>query len=110
MREARITMPLVGRYLTTERSERVHALLSIRIAKRFGGYTATKGYGGWIDAHGNMIEEGVMVYDIAATPDEAADRDVRELAEWAGRELKQEAVYVRTFSGDVEIIDLTIQG
>ena len=109
MREARITMPLVGQYLTTESSERIHKLLALRIAKRFGGYTATKGYGGWVDARGDLIEEGVMVYDIAATPDEAADRDVRELAEWAGRELKQEAVYVRTFSGDVEIIDLAIQ-
>lgn len=106
MKEARITMPLVGHYLTTERSELAHRLFSIRVAKRFGGYTATKGFGGWVDASGNLIEEAVMVYDIAATPDEAADVDLVELAEWFGRDMRQEAVYVRKFTGEVVIIDL----
>lgn len=109
MKEARITMPLVGDFMTSEASERAHRLFSIRVAKRFGGYTATKGYGGWVDASGNLIEEAVTVYDIAATPDEAADADLVELAEWFGRELRQEAVYVRSFAGEVSIIDLSIQ-
>lgn len=106
MKEARITMPLVGDFMTSEASERAHRLFSKLIAKRFGGYTATKGFGGWIDAGGNLIEEAVMVYDIAATPDEAADADLVELAKWFGRELRQEAVYVRKLTGEVVIIDL----
>ena len=109
MKEARIILPLVGKSADGVRppsAAAVHRLLRTRLAKRFGGYTRTTGYGGWVDGEGQIVEENVAVYDVAINPTAEDNADLRDIAVAAARNLLQDAVYFRQTSGLLEIISL----
>lgn len=78
------------------------------VCQAFGGFTVTLGHGAWRDANGIIIKDTVRVYTIA-TDDvtfQARDTDdtLRSLARDYGRRLSQDAVYVRLYTGEVEIL------
>lgn len=107
MKEARIILPTVANG-NVRSSANVHQLLAVDLAYRFGGYTAIKGSGGWLDREaGMLVTEEVTIYDVAvASHDARAAADLSDLALRAGRQLDQKAVYVRLPNGEVRIIDL----
>jgi hypothetical protein len=42
------------------------------LAKLFGGYTETRGHGGWYDeARGVLVEEANVIFDVSIQPDRA---------------------------------------
>ena len=109
MKEARIILPLEGNSADGTRSPAgatVHKLLRTRLAKRFGGYTRTTGFGGWVDGEGQIVEEDVAIYDVAINPTAKDNADLRDIAVAAACNLLQDAVYFRQTSGLVEIINL----
>lgn len=104
--EARVILPLCG---DLDGAEAVHQLFRRSVALHFGGYTVTQGVGGWVDPRGALVEEPVAIYDIAVADHKDVtqdDIDIVNFAMGAARELKQEAVYVRLFGGEVEIFGL----
>lgn len=113
MREARIVMSVADE---TAGNIEAHIQLERELAETFGGFTATLATGGWVKTPGSIVivREPVIVYDVASMPDagesparwvEANEKLVRT-AMLTGRELQQEAVYVRNFDGHVEVIDV----
>jgi hypothetical protein len=97
MREARIIFPTEP--LARERTRFEHDLV-----QAFGGFTSSDGYGAWANDEGGVIQEQVIIYDIAMDADGAFR--LQDLAFEYGRLLGQEAVYVRKPSGEVEIVDM----
>lgn len=69
----------------------------VKLAKLFGGFTATKGEGGWFSPVHGLIEEPVTI--VAAHTDDnginAHAQDVREFALQVCLALEQEAVSVQ---------------
>lgn len=49
------------------------------MATQFGGYTARLAEGGWVDDHGNLVEEGVYVVE-AFVPDTVSPHDAESYA------------------------------
>ena len=102
MREALIILPNEdnhGRHIVA-----VHDRLQVALCNVFGGYTATQACGGWQSTDGARIEESVTCYMVAMEDSQANAAVLREIALDAGKEAKQEAMYVRYASGEVEII------
>lgn len=86
----------------------IHHELKRTLSRRFGGYTATAGNGGWIDDDDDdsLVQEPVIVYDVAM-PDTGLYRDrLREVAVLYAAKLKQKAVYIRYANGNVDIVTL----
>lgn len=109
MKEARIILPLEGNSTDGNRppaGAAVHRLVRTRLAKRFGGYTRTTGFGGWVDSEGQIVEENVAIYDVAINQTAEDNADLRAIAVAAACNLLQDAVYFRPTSGLVEIIKL----
>lgn len=99
LKEARIVMPIIG-----DGADVDHDKLRNDLLNAFGGYTYTRGAGAWRNSFGQSIIDSVGVYDIALEADRDASWDqLFQIAMAAGRELKQEAVYIRYPDGTVEI-------
>ena len=95
LREFRIVLP---------KNARGHKWLRETLATRFGGYTETEGRGGWVNPRGELVQEQVRVYDVAApaeTPAEALLTIARELLRRTG----EEAIYLRDLDGEVHLVD-----
>jgi hypothetical protein len=75
------------------------------LATIFGGYTVTKGEGGWVSPRGDHVRDLVRVYTVAMADSEANADVLEEIALRYGRQLGQEAVYIRFPNGNVDIID-----
>jgi hypothetical protein len=79
----------------------------IKLGTLFGGFTATKGEGGWVSPVHGLIEEPVTV--VAAHCDEEAfnrhAQDVREFALTVAVALEQEAVSVQ-FDNTLEFVSV----
>lgn len=75
----------------TSNSAEVIDLIKRLFAKWFGGFTAIKADGGWVDVLGRLIEEPVV---IIGTVVDGHDRsaDVISYAKYVKHELEQEAV------------------
>lgn len=103
MREASIICPQAdnsGRslYMVLETAQK-------NLAQAFGGFTCTRGKGGWVNGQGKLITEPVNVLTVAYDPSPVNDAKLASVANYIGQAGNQEAVYVRYASGDVEIID-----
>jgi len=46
------------------RAEELLNLASRRVAETFGGYTLTRGSGGWIAPNGELVEESSVVFSV----------------------------------------------
>lgn len=100
LREARIVMPYnAARDVRTD-----HDNLRGDLVGAFGGYTASYGSGAWRNDAGDTVTDVVAIYDVAIEAERDATWDTLfQIAMAAGRELKQEAVYIRYPDGHVEI-------
>jgi hypothetical protein len=77
----------------------------LALCKAFGGCTVSSAKGSWVDPQGNLISE--PVWQLVAACDASADnaRKLESVARYIGTEGKQQAVYLRYPSGDVQILD-----
>lgn len=74
------------------------------LAENFGGYTAQPVQGGWVDYDGELIEEPMIRFTVAA--DAAREMQVFGFArDWADV-MEQDALYF-VGTGGVEIVDLS---
>lgn len=71
----------------------------------FGGCTVSEAFGSWRNADGVVMSEPVWQLVTAYEPDANNDATLHTLATNVGKLARQQAVYVRYASGDVEIID-----
>lgn len=104
MKEARIILPVVDNML---KSLNIHDAFMRSVTDMFGGFTMTTGSGGWKRDNGEYVDDDVAIYDIAC--DEHSDSTYDKLfllATEYGRQLGQQAVYLRYPDGEVEIVDL----
>jgi hypothetical protein len=109
MREARIILPRTDN--AGHSVYHVHMLLRTRLARTFGGYTATEVSGGWIDGNGKLYHDDSYAYDVAIPDGKPADIGysvsmLRDIAIEAGKLAGQKSVYVRYPEGTVQIIDV----
>lgn len=97
LREARVVMPMPLDGM------RHHEAMRRQFIKAFGGYTAQVGNGGWMDpATGEIIDEPVVIYDVAIKPGENVKLYL--IARDTAKALGQKAVYIRYPDGVVEIV------
>lgn len=74
-----------------------------RLAENFGGYTAQSVHGGWVDYDGELIEEPMIRYTVAA--DESREQEVCDIAHAWADEMQQDALYFVGTGGAV-VFDL----
>lgn len=77
------------------------------MAEIAGGFTATRGFGGWIDGQGCLLTEPVTVFDLFIS--DKIDRfwakdKLTALAQKVARDLGQECVYLE-IDGDASFIE-----
>lgn len=101
LREARIIAPLSGN--SGEYLGAAHFDLCQSLLDTFQGYTQTEARGGWRNL-GTTIVEPVICYDVACVDTDGARVALRNIAEIFKRQAKQECVYVRFPTGDVELV------
>lgn len=82
----------------------IHAKLEYRLAQEFGGYTATVGKGGWVDDQGDLVQDDVIVYDVAGVGSVADENELMYIAQTFRNMAQQDCVYVRFFDGTVRLI------
>lgn len=91
------------------------SLLAIRkqLAQIFGGYTETRGCGGWYDAdRGVLVEETNVIFDVAITADievgffvyERAVAGAQDVVDHASRILEQACILVQFGYGQSIIV------
>lgn len=100
-REARLILPSETQHSARVPRAQITAIEK-EIASEYGGYTETKGKGGYVMASGELKREAVVVLDIAMKQRGAAK--LERLAHKIAVELDQESVYVRLPSGKVEFV------
>lgn len=82
----------------------VHQSLRQMLLDKFGGYTMTKGTGGWRNGAADQVEP-VYVYDVAM---ERADvLKLRDVARMVATDAGQHSVMIVTPNGDVEFVSPT---
>lgn len=100
MKLARIILP--ERNNDNQHLTGVHQVLRERLMFQFGGYTMTKGIGGWNNTDRRAVVEPVFVYDIAM---ERADTPtLRRIAAQVAADAHQDCVMMVTPNGDVEFV------
>lgn len=90
-------------------------MIEVKLLQEFGGYTKAKANGAWLSPTGNIYDEEVFCYRIAAHWDAEVDcggktkADIlRDIANKAAITMMQECIYVVLPSG-VEFIDPVIE-
>ncbi len=104
MREAMIILPQFDNDHKPLKPVRAHIAKALMHA--FGGCTIRTAHGSWLDAKGHPVIEPVWELVAACDDTPANAHAIRALAVEAGHEGKQQAIYCRLPSGDVEIIDI----
>lgn len=99
LREAKIILPVYDN--DGDENNEVHKGLRRRLIDAFGGVTITEGEGAWCDGDGDVHEAAISY--VVAVPLGSGDQ-IRHIAQWAGRALKQKSVYLVQRTGVVEII------
>ena len=91
-----------GNRHTTDPSEYLRTIASIA-----GGYTSYRGYGGWIDSKGLLVEEPITIVDMSINTfyhdAVLVDLELRSLARTIAQELRQESVFL-SIDGKAEFI------
>lgn len=81
---------LGGKIAPIDRVDAARRTVKISFSTAFGGFTETKGLGGYVARDGNLIEE--EVYQILAWADNRDDAIIHALARVIKRRLQQETV------------------
>ena len=82
------------------------AMVCIAIADAFGGYTKTKGFGGWVDSNKKLVEEPVVIIEAAVTNglryETTGDirQEAQRIVDLAKDLLKQECILVQYIAGN----------
>lgn len=100
MKLARIILP--ERDNNNESLAWQHQALMDQLTANFGGYTATKGHGGWQHPGGALQRENVWVYDIAMERQDVLK--LRAIAQIVAKDARQDCVMIVTPNGDVEFV------
>lgn len=104
MREARVILPMYDN--DGHSLEHVHTYLKQQLCLAFGGYTAIKSFGGWMDRKtGKLYEEEGTAYDIACDDTQVTKDVLLGLAQILINLASQEAIYLRLPNGDVQIVE-----
>lgn len=104
MREALIILPIQGNDGTDLSA--AHAALAKDICRTFGGATISEARGMWIDPTGRLFDEPVRQYAVACEDNAASVAALRGMADGIGRVARQQSMYLRLPSGDVEIREI----
>ena len=103
LREARLIVPLFdnrGASLTDTLVKVEHRLTAV-----FGGCTVIRSvFGSWVDNGGKVFREPVYVFDVAVQDTHANRETLRAIAVFAAVHGRQQSVYLRLPSGDVEFV------
>jgi len=101
-------MPMREGMVICPRGRKYHAVMMQardQLIDAFGGCTITASVGSWRGATGQVITEPVWQLVVAYNPFYKVSRlPMERVAQFIGREAKQQAVYVRYANGHVEII------
>lgn len=85
------------------------AMICLAVADAFGGYTKTKGFGGWVDSNKNLVEEPVVIIEAAVTNglryETTGDirQEAQRIVDLAKDLLKQECILVQYIAGNSEL-------
>jgi hypothetical protein len=90
LREAKIILPITN---DGQSIMDLHTAMQRDLAATFGGFTVVFGDGGWIDGAGNLVNDTVAIYSIAAPVTPEANANIAGLAMLYGHRANQEAVY-----------------
>ncbi len=105
-REAKIILPMVDN--SGNSLETVHTKLGEELTMTFGGATVDFGQAGlWRNRFGEIKSEPVAIYLVAVNDDPEARTQLNEIAKRYGEQARQQVVYVRHASGEVQFHDLT---
>jgi hypothetical protein len=104
LKECRIILPLtdnVGASLASEIT-----WLARHLANKFGGSTRfTLAEGNWLDGDDVLIEDAVIVFDVAVPDTEATCKYLLALCKWLRRTTHQDCVYLRLPTGEVLLVE-----
>ncbi len=102
LKEARLIVPMQDN--DGHPSDDILSEVRSRMLDVFGGYTETVGMGGWADA-GSIYREPVAIFDVAIDPfDSTKTGALLALAQHVRQQLYQEAVYLRWYDGDIQLV------
>jgi hypothetical protein len=104
LKEARLIIPDYGRNgqpIPDWLRSSVEAIL----CKKWGGFTKTQGDGGYTAHNGAIIYEPITVYDIAVPMGPTTELQLTDLARGICNAARQECVYLRLCSGQVELVE-----
>ncbi len=82
----------------------VFEAFELGLAKAFGGFTRTEGYGGYIMSDGSLKTEQVHIYDVAVSTDLLIGM-AKSLASQLCGMAEQETVYFRDIDGTVQFVE-----
>ena len=81
----------------------LHRKICDRLVRTFNGFTKTSSTGSSVRENGEIVEESVFDYTIAAQGSEA-EAQLYQLAAWIAFVAEQDAVYVRLLDGTVVFV------
>ena len=74
-----------------------------RLLAQFGGYTETRGTGGWVGKT-CKVTEPIIIFDVAMAPSAENEDKMRAIARFVLVEMDQDCVYLRQANGQVEFV------
>lgn len=104
MRIAYFTLPTVNNDGIDQTD--THTGLRNALCESFGGFTATRGDGGWRSDTGKLYLDPVMVYGIAMEDSLSERSKLESIALFYGDQAGQLAVMVTHAAGDVVFLDV----
>ncbi len=104
MREGKIILPQNDNAGKPIRA--VHRRMTREIVTAFGGMTETDGFGSWIDDQGELDNEPVTIYTVAAENTAENNYALERIAHTYGRAASQKAIYWAGFDGNAHIDNL----
>ena len=101
MREARLIVP-PHKNDGTKHWQVIEDVRALLLAQ-FGGYTETRGTGGWVGKT-CTVTEPIIIFDVAMDPTEMNEMNMRTVAGFVLAKMDQDCVYLRQANGQVEFV------
>lgn len=89
-----------------ERYDPAHQEARGALVREFGGYTASNVRGAWKSPDGPVLYDNSVKYEVAADWTEPQRAKLRNIAERAGWDAKQQSVMLVDSDGEVQFIDM----
>ena len=101
MQEARLIVP-PHKNDGTKHWQAVEDVRALLLAQ-FGGYTETRGTGGWVGKT-CTVTEPIIIFDVAMAPSAENEDKMRTVAGFVRHRMNQDCVYLRQANGQVEFV------